>query len=138
MRISDWSSDVCSSDLLMVGEPGCLKQMVEAYHDLGGNLICTEEVAADQTHKYGILTPGAQAGPITEVKGLVEKPAADVAPSRLAIIGRYILQPEVMDVLGSQEEGAGGEIQLTDALRSEEHTSELQSLMRITYAVCCW
>src|SRR3546814_13507515 len=100
----------------MVGEPGCLKQMVEAYHDLGGNLICTEEVAADQTHKYGILTPGAQAGPITEVKGLVEKPAADVAPSRLAIIGRYILQPEVMDVLGSQEEGAGGETNLTDAL----------------------
>src|SRR3546814_9460439 len=97
MRISDWSSDVCSSDLLMVGEPGCLKQMVEAYHDLGGNLICTEEVAADQTHKYGILTPGAQAGPITEVKGLVEKPAEDVAPSRLAIIGRYILQPEVME-----------------------------------------
>src|SRR3546814_20878669 len=100
----------------MVGEPGCLKQMVEAYHDLGGNLICTEEVAADQTHKYGILTPGAQAGPITEVKGLVEKPAADVAPSRLAIIGRYILQPEAMEVLGIPEEGAGGPIPLTDAL----------------------
>src|SRR3546814_874855 len=114
--VGDEPFAVLLPDDLMVGEPGCLKQMVEAYHDLGGNLICTEEVAADQTHKYGILTPGAQAGPITEVKGLVEKPAADVAPSRLAIIGRYILQPEVMDVLGSQEEGAGGEIQLTDAL----------------------
>ena len=114
--VGDEPFAVLLPDDLMVGEPGCLKQMVEAYHDLGGNLICTEEVAADQTHKYGILTPGAQAGPITAVKGLVEKPAADVAPSRLAIIGRYILQPEVMDVLGSQEEGAGVEIQLTDAL----------------------
>src|SRR3546814_18551592 len=82
----------------------------------GCNGTVTEDGAADQAHKDGILTPWAQAGPITEVKGMVEKPAADVAPARLAIIGRYILQPEVMDVLGSQEEGAGGEIQLTDAL----------------------
>jgi len=114
--IGDEPFAVLLPDDLMVGKPGCLKQMVDAHAELGGNMICTEEVAAEDTHKYGIITPGASAGAITEVKGLVEKPAADVAPSRLAIIGRYILQPEVMDVLGSQEEGAGGEIQLTDAL----------------------
>jgi len=114
--IGDEPFAVLLPDDLMVGKPGCLKQMVDAHAELGGNLICTEEVAAEDTHKYGIITPGTSAGAITEVKGLVEKPAADAAPSRLAIIGRYILQPEVMDVLGSQEEGAGGEIQLTDAL----------------------
>lgn len=114
--VGDEPFAVLLPDDLMVGEPGCLKQMVEAYADLGGNLICTEEVAAEDTHKYGIVTPGTSSGAITEVRGLVEKPALDVAPSRLAVIGRYILQPEVMNVLGSQEEGAGGEIQLTDAL----------------------
>jgi len=114
--IGDEPFAVLLPDDLMVGEPGCLKQMVEAYAELGGNLICTEEVPFEDTAKYGIVTPGARAGAITEVKGLVEKPAPEAAPSRQAIIGRYILQPEVMDVLSSQEEGAGGEIQLTDAL----------------------
>ncbi|SNS25982.1 UTP--glucose-1-phosphate uridylyltransferase GalU [Sphingopyxis indica] len=114
--VGDEPFAVLLPDDLMVGEPGCLKQMVDAYAELGGNLICTEEVPAEDTRKYGIVTPGARAGTITEVKGLVEKPAPDAAPSRLAVIGRYILQPEVMDVLSSQEEGAGGEIQLTDAL----------------------
>lgn len=114
--VGDEPFAVLLPDDLMVGEPGCLKQMVDAYAELGGNLICTEEVAAEDTHKYGIVTPGTSAGAITEVRGLVEKPDPDVAPSRLAVIGRYILQPEVMSVLGNQEEGAGGEIQLTDAL----------------------
>ncbi|PZQ20215.1 MAG: UTP--glucose-1-phosphate uridylyltransferase, partial [Sphingopyxis macrogoltabida] len=114
--VGDEPFAVLLPDDLMVGEPGCLKQMVDAYEQLGGNLICTEEVPAQDTAKYGIITPGAIDGSITEVAGLVEKPAPDVAPSRLAVIGRYILQPEVMDVLSSQEEGAGGEIQLTDAL----------------------
>lgn len=114
--VGDEPFAVLLPDDLMVGEPGCLKQMVEAYAELGGNLICTEEVPFEDTGKYGIVTPGARAGAITEVKGLVEKPAPEAAPSRQAIIGRYILQPEVMDVLSSQEEGAGGEIQLTDAL----------------------
>lgn len=103
-------------DDLMVGEPGCLKQMVDAYAELGGNLICVEEVAPEDTRKYGIITPGERAGAITEVRGLVEKPAPEDAPSTLGVIGRYILQPGVMDLLGNQEEGAGGEIQLTDAL----------------------
>ncbi len=114
--VGDEPFAVLLPDDLMVGEPGCLKQMVDAYEKLGGNLICTEEVPADDTRKYGIVTPGLRDGAITEVTGLVEKPAPEVAPSTLAVIGRYILQPEVMDVLSDQEEGAGGEIQLTDAL----------------------
>ena len=129
--VGDEPFAVLLPDDLMVGEPGCLKQMVDAYEQLGGNLICTEEVPAQDTAKYGIITPGAIDGSITEVAGLVEKPAPDVAPSRLAVIGRYILQPEVMDVLGSQEEGTGGEIQLTDALA---RTIGRQAFHGVTFA----
>jgi len=101
-------------DDLMV--PGVLKAMVEAWEKVGGNLVATEEVPAEKTSSYGIITPGKVDGDLTEVIGLVEKPAPDVAPSRLGVIGRYILQPEVMRVLDAQERGAGGEIQLTDAM----------------------
>ncbi|WP_213981315.1 UTP--glucose-1-phosphate uridylyltransferase GalU [Sphingomonas sp. dw_22] len=114
--VGDEPFAVLLPDDLMVGRPGCLKQMVDAYAELGGNLICAEEVAPEDTSKYGIITPGESLGSITEVLGLVEKPAPEAAPSNLGVIGRYILQPEVMDILASQEEGAGGEIQLTDAL----------------------
>jgi UTP--glucose-1-phosphate uridylyltransferase len=103
-------------DDLMAGQPGALKQMVDAYDKVGGNIVCAEEVAAEKTASYGIVTPGTTDGNLTEVQGLVEKPAPEVAPSRLGVIGRYILQPEVMDVLDAQEPGAGGEIQLTDAM----------------------
>jgi UTP--glucose-1-phosphate uridylyltransferase len=103
-------------DDLMAGSPGALKQMVDAYNKVGGNIVCAEEVAAEKTASYGIVTPGATDGNLTEVRGLVEKPKPEVAPSRLGVIGRYILQPEVMDVLDQQEPGAGGEIQLTDAM----------------------
>ena len=103
-------------DELMVGEPGCMKQMVDAYDQVGGNIVCGYEVAADQTDKYGIITPGKVDGPLVEVTGLVEKPARGTAPSNLMIPGRYILQPEVMRVLEGQARGAGNEIQLTDAM----------------------
>jgi UTP--glucose-1-phosphate uridylyltransferase len=96
--------------------PGALKQMVTAWTEVGGNLVATEEVPEDKTASYGIITPGGTDGPLTEVRGLVEKPEPADAPSRLGVIGRYILQPEVMHVLDSQERGAGGEIQLTDAM----------------------
>ncbi|MEZ5655134.1 MAG: UTP--glucose-1-phosphate uridylyltransferase GalU [Sphingobium sp.] len=95
---------------------GCMKQMVDAYDRTGGNLICALEVPMEQTPAYGVLDPGAQEGALTEVKGLVEKPAAGTAPSNLIVAGRYILQPEVMKILETQEAGAGGEIQLTDAM----------------------
>ena len=103
-------------DDLMVGEPGALKQMVDAYARLGGNIVCAQEVPADKTGSYGIITPGETKGAATEVRGLVEKPSPEEAPSRLAVVGRYILQPEVMDILGRGERGAGGEIQLTDGM----------------------
>jgi UTP--glucose-1-phosphate uridylyltransferase len=103
-------------DELMVGEPGCMKAMVDAYNRVGGNIVCGYEVAPDQTDKYGIITPGTVDGPLVEVLGLVEKPEAGTAPSNLMIPGRYILQPEVMRILETQGRGAGNEIQLTDAM----------------------
>jgi len=114
--VGDEPFAVLLADDFMVGKPGCLKQMVEAYNKTGGNLICAQEVPDDQTDKYGIITPGTRDGALTEVKGLVEKPKPGTAPSNLSVIGRYILQPEVMRVLEGQEKGAGGEIQLTDAM----------------------
>jgi UTP--glucose-1-phosphate uridylyltransferase len=103
-------------DELMVDSPGCMKQMVDAYERVGGNIVCGYEVPADQTDKYGIITPGKVDGPLVEVVGLVEKPKLGTAPSNLMIPGRYILQPEVMRVLEGQARGAGNEIQLTDAM----------------------
>jgi UTP--glucose-1-phosphate uridylyltransferase len=114
--VGDEPFAVILPDDLMSGTPGALKQMVSAWEKVGGNLLAAEEVPADKTASYGIVTPGATSGALTEVAGLVEKPAPDVAPSRLGVIGRYILQPEVMGVLGAGERGAGGEIQLTDAM----------------------
>ncbi|MFT5330082.1 MAG: UTP--glucose-1-phosphate uridylyltransferase [Parasphingorhabdus sp.] len=103
-------------DEFMVGSPGCMKQMVSAYEKLGGNIVCALEIPIEDTPSYGVIDPGYRDGPITEVKGLVEKPAAGTAPSNLILPGRYILQPEVMRILENQEAGAGGEIQLTDAM----------------------
>ncbi len=114
--VGDEPFAVLLADDFMVGKPGCLRQMVEAYNKVGGNLICAEEVPDDQTHRYGIITPGRRDGSLTEVNGLVEKPAPGNAPSNLSVIGRYILQPEVLRVLEGQETGAGGEVQLTDAM----------------------
>ena len=101
-------------DDLMV--PGALKQMMAAYEELGGNIVLTEEVPRERTASYGIVTPGETKGGAVEVKGMVEKPRPDDAPSNLGVVGRYILQPEVMTILDKQEAGAAGEVQLTDAL----------------------
>ena len=114
--VGDEPFAVLLADDFMVGQPGCLKQMIEAYGKVGGNMICAQEVPEDQTHMYGVITPGRREGRLTAVNGLVEKPAPGTAPSNLSVIGRYILQPEVMRVLENQEKGAGGEIQLTDAM----------------------
>ena len=103
-------------DEFMHGTPGCMKQMTDAYAKLGGNLICALEIPMELTPSYGVIDPGQRDGNITEVKGLVEKPAAGTAPSNLILPGRYILQPEVMAILETQAAGAGGEIQLTDAM----------------------
>jgi UTP--glucose-1-phosphate uridylyltransferase len=107
-------------DELMIanqGGAGCMKQMVEAYNQVGGNLISVLEVPEEEVSSYGVIAPGAAiSASVTEVRGLVEKPKREDAPSNLIISGRYILQPEVMRVLEGQEAGAGGEIQLTDAM----------------------
>ena len=103
-------------DDLMVGRPGALRQMVDAYEQHGGNIVCAMEVPEEKTSNYGVVDPGTSDGALTEVKGMVEKPDPADAPSTLAIVGRYILQPDVMDKLGAHEKGAGGEIQLTDAM----------------------
>jgi UTP--glucose-1-phosphate uridylyltransferase len=114
--VGDEPFAVLLPDDLMVGRPGCLAQMVEAYGKVGGNIICAQEVPRQRTASYGIITPGARDGRLTEVIGLVEKPKPEEAPSTLGVVGRYILQPEIMAVLDRQESGAGGEIQLTDAM----------------------
>ena len=114
--VGDEPFAVLLPDDLMIGTPGALKQMVDAYARLGGNIICAQEVPAQKTASYGIITPGRTDGPLTEVKGLVEKPRPEEAPSRLGVVGRYILQPEVMGILERGERGAGGEIQLTDGM----------------------
>jgi UTP--glucose-1-phosphate uridylyltransferase len=104
-------------DELMHGQPGCLAQMVAAYDEVGGNLISVIEVPDEEVSSYGVIAPGAKISQaLTEVTGLVEKPKRGDAPSNKIISGRYILQPEVMRTLEDQEKGAGGEIQLTDAM----------------------
>ncbi|HJS40479.1 MAG TPA: UTP--glucose-1-phosphate uridylyltransferase [Sphingomicrobium sp.] len=112
--VGDEPFAVLLPDDLMV--PGALKQMVESYEKLGGNIVLTEDVPRERTASYGIITPGETRDGAVEVKGLVEKPKPEDAPSNLGVIGRYILQPEVMQALTAQEPGAGGEVQLTDAL----------------------
>lgn len=114
--VGDEPFAVLLPDDLMVGKPGCIAQMVEAYNKVGGNIVCVQEVPPEKTASYGVIAPGSSDGRLTEVKGLVEKPKPEDAPSNLAIVGRYILQPEVMRILDDKETGAGGEIQLTDAM----------------------
>ncbi len=104
-------------DELMHGSPGCMAQMVAAYEEVGGNLISVLEVPHEEVSNYGVIAPGAEVSDtLSEVIGLVEKPPVAQAPSNKIISGRYILQPEVMRKLEAQEKGAGGEIQLTDAM----------------------
>jgi UTP--glucose-1-phosphate uridylyltransferase len=114
--VGDEPFAVLLPDELMMGKPNCLAQMVEAYEKVGGNIVAALEVPDSETHKYGVIAPGATAGRLTEIRGMVEKPAPGTAPSNLMLPGRYILQPEVMRALDAQEKGAGGEIQLTDAI----------------------
>lgn len=103
-------------DELMVGEQSCMKQMVDAYEQVGGNLISVLEVRPEDVSSYGVIAPGETRGKLTEVRGLIEKPPVGKAPSNKIVSGRYILQPEIMQILEHQAEGAGGEIQLTDAM----------------------
>jgi UTP-glucose-1-phosphate uridylyltransferase len=103
-------------DDLMIGQPPCMVQMVEAYRKTGGNIVAVVEVPREQTRRYGVLDVVKDDGLLVEASGVVEKPDPAVAPSTLTIIGRYIIQPEIFRHLGELNPGAGGEIQLTDGL----------------------
>ncbi|MGY4305857.1 UTP--glucose-1-phosphate uridylyltransferase [Bradyrhizobium sp. USDA 4369] len=116
--VGDEPFAVVLPDELVLNTPGCLAQMIAAANKLPekSNLLAVQEVPADQTHQYGICGVGKRDGKIFEVDGMVEKPAKGTAPSNFSITGRYILQPEIFKILATQERGAGGEIQLTDAM----------------------
>jgi UTP--glucose-1-phosphate uridylyltransferase len=105
-------------DDLIHAEKPCLAQMVEVQRETGGNLLAVMEVPHEHTSRYGVINPGMTDGRLTEVKGMVEKPKPEDAPSRLGVAGRYILTPGVFDEIRNQPKGAGGEIQLTDGIAS--------------------
>jgi len=115
-QVGDEPFAILLADDLVLARPGCLKQMLEVYNETGGNLVAVEDVPREQTDRYGILDVVSDDGKLARAKGLVEKPKPENAPSTISIIGRYILQPEVFDQLSRMEKGAGGEIQLTDAM----------------------
>jgi len=103
-------------DDLVLSKTPCMKQLADVYRDTGGNVVAVTEVPHEQTNRYGVLKIGATEGNRVEVLGLVEKPAPEDAPSDLAIIGRYVLLPEVITYLSQMDRGAGNEVQLTDAM----------------------
>lgn len=116
--VGDEPFAVSLPDEIVPEQPGFLKQMVDAYSKIGGNIVAVEEVPKAETHRYGVIAPKARKGSLIEMSGMVEKPAPKDAPSNFRIIGRYILQPEMFALLETQERGAGGEIQLTDSMNA--------------------
>ena len=116
---------VLLADDLILGAPA-IKEMVDAYQ--GGNMVAVMEVPEEETSAYGIVTPGADTGHEVTITGLVEKPKAGTAPSNLAVIGRYIIEPAVFETLGAQKTGVGGEVQLTDALATHIGASPFTGL----------
>jgi len=114
--IGDEPFAVMLPDMLMHADPPALAQAVEAYNQVGGNIVVVEPVPEGQAHKYGIVALDGEDPKLNRMTGMVEKPAKGTEPSNLFISGRYILQPEIFNLLGDQAKGAGGEIQLTDAM----------------------
>jgi len=117
--IGDEPFAVLLPDDVIAADKPCLQQMVEAYAQTGGNMVAAMEVAPARTSSYGVLDIDEDMGSVVTVKGMVEKPKAGDAPSNLAVIGRYILTPKIMQNLNRMKQGAGGEIQLTDAIAEE-------------------
>jgi UTP--glucose-1-phosphate uridylyltransferase len=106
-------------DDVIAAETPCLEQMIDAYQETGGNMVAAMEVPADKASSYGILDVDEDMGSVVSVKGMIEKPEVGKAPSNLAVIGRYILSPSVLTNLNKMKSGAGGEIQLTDAIAQD-------------------
>lgn len=117
--IGDEPFAVILPDDVIAAETSCLKQMVDAYEETGGCMVAAMEVPAEKASSYGVLDYSGDDGSLVRVDAMVEKPPAGTAPSNLAVIGRYILTPDVMDTLNQRKKGAGGEIQLTDAIAAE-------------------
>lgn len=117
--VGDEPFAVLLPDDVIAADKPCLAQMVEAYEQTGGNVVAAMEVAPEKASSYGVLDIGEDMGAIVRAKGMVEKPKQGEAPSNLAVIGRYILSPKVMTNLNKMKQGAGGEIQLTDAIAEE-------------------
>lgn len=113
---------ILPDDVIAANKP-CLQQMVEAYAETGGNMVAAMEVPAEKTSSYGVLDVPTSLSKVMPVQGMIEKPAPGTAPSNLAVIGRYILSPQVLRNLDAHQKGAGGEIQLTDAIEKEIHAS---------------
>ena len=114
--IGDEPFAILLPDDLMLCETSCTKQLADAYQETGGNVVAIEEVPMSRVKNYGVLDVAEDKGKLVSVKGLVEKPSPEEAPSNLTIIGRYVLMPEVVQYLSRMERGAGGEVQLTDAM----------------------
>ncbi len=128
--VGDEPFAVSLPDEIVPHKPGFLRQMIDAYDKVGGNLVAVEEVLQSETSKYGVISPKARKGNLIEMGGMVEKPKPADAPSNFRIIGRYILQPEIFKLLETQEKGAGGEIQLTDSM------NKLNSMQAFHACIC--
>lgn len=116
--IGDEPFAVILPDDMILSQTPCLKQMLDAHAQTGGNMVATMEVPQEMTRSYGVIAPETESGALVKAQGLVEKPLPEEAPSNLAVVGRYILQPDIFRVLDGQDKGAGGEIQLTDAINA--------------------
>ena len=128
--IADEPFAVILTDDVIAAEKPCLQQMVEAYEEVGGNMVAAMEVPPEKASAYGLIKAGEEANRIIEVKGMVEKPKLEDAPSNIAVIGRYILTPKILENLDDKAVGAGGEIQLTDAIAREINESDNVSAYR--------
>ncbi|HEY3813520.1 MAG TPA: UTP--glucose-1-phosphate uridylyltransferase GalU [Caulobacteraceae bacterium] len=125
--IGDEPFAVLLPDVIVEAETPCLKQLTDAYDATSANVIAVEAVPESEAHKYGIIVPGERNGRLIEIKGMVEKPKPGTAPSNLSIAGRYVLNPEIFQALAAHEKGAGGEIQLTDAMARLMATQPFQA-----------
>ena len=123
--IGDEPFAVLLGDDIVQSDTPCIKQLIDQYEETGSSVIGVQQVPDNETHRYGIIDPSVQAGRRYQVANFVEKPAQGTAPSNLAIMGRYLLTPEIFDILENQETGAGGEIQLTDAIQTLNQSQEV-------------
>lgn len=128
--IGDEPFAVLLGDDIVQAKTPCIKQLINQYEETLSSVIGVQEVEEDQTHRYGVINPIEQKGRLYKVKQFVEKPAKGTAPSNMAIMGRYLLTPEIFDFLEKQEKGAGGEIQLTDAI---EKLNEIQPVFAFNF-----